>query len=1197
MGANCKKLLALGMIILVVFFKLKAQGVDNSMTYNRSSNPSNNSNSALFTSSNTGVDLYTGRIQVGLPLFTLESTDLKIPIGLSYAGGSGIKIDDPNTPVGLGWLFQGGGSISRTVRGLPDESTNGYIGTNNWGLTIANEFNHPIGSSFSNSFRLSQGNAIIDAEPDIFFVQTPSFSFKFTLDENGIPVFQTPSGYKITHSLYKNTANASTSSIVVTDDRGNQFYFGTTGSSRESAVTTLFGTQFTFLSTWYLDKITTYNSKDVILFNYMLGADYSIHYDQVTKDFTSVFSSSPFPPSSPAVSVTGINVRTAMRTTITYSQPKYLAQIITRLGEADLTYTYNGNAALKAVNPPALTSISIKQLNPKTGINNIVLRTYALNYSDLETGITGWSPPLPDPVLVGEYRRLLNNITVVGNTTETASPLTLFNLKYNQSYPFPDKDLPQNCDYWGYINKTQWLPDDNNSDEFYFTSPSTNRQPYLPFASLLMLNEVDNLSGSAIHIEYELNTYYSGSSNVSVGGLRVASLSQTNPNTGENLSTLYNYLDAANHSTGQLYSDLYKKVNVYFGTACCSLATLSFPQSPYAITDDMDVLVGYSSVKVVNPNGGWEVDNFYDFADFPDIITMPSDFANDLIQVNPTWHTQIGSVISSFSYKRGLLKSKAICNSAGTKISEDVYTYGSLDAAPAKKEIGYQTMTWYLTPSIITNVAAVNIYNSNIENYRLSQLVHKDFDQINTANFIQQTTNYTYSANKRLVRTASMTDSKGSAFIKTFYYPDDLAIPMVTTAEQSAINLLKAANCINTLVHETDSRNGSIKQIHNSFSNTVGAKVFLASISNYSGTTLASQMNYNYDPTTSAVVSSNKDLGMTSSAFYGYNSSLVTATIEHASTTPSPEFFYEGFEQNASAISGNAHTGNMYLNANYTVPFVPPAGRKYVIQSWSLVGGIWKFTQQPYTTHMVVGGPVDDIRVFPDDALMTTYTYSPLVGTTSKIDPSGKSGTLEYDGLGRLSLTRDQDRNIIKQYAYQYQTLAVAALSTVHYGVFVRNNCGPASLGSTVSYEVSAGKYRSYLSQADADQKAQDDANSNGQAYANAHGTCTVGCVIGATPFSTFISSNISSSGGSATFAIVFFATNPTSANWSVMNQIGTIVGGCTPSTTRFIFITETTRTWSVSIAPGGQISIMLVSGAAPVGHVVIQLTNGTFSL
>lgn len=69
--------------------------------------------------------------------------------------------------------------------------------------------------------------------------------------------------------------------------------------------------------------------------------------------------------------------------------------------------------------------------------------------------------------------------------------------------------------------------------------------------------------------------------------------------------------------------------------------------------------------------------------------------------------------------------------------------------------------------------------------------------------------------------------------------------------------------------------------------------------------------------------------------------------------------------------------------------------------------------------------------------------------------------------------------------------------STTYYNVaksgsFTKNDCSQASgTGSTVTYTVPAHTYGSTASQADADQQAQNDVNTNGQAYANTNGTCT----------------------------------------------------------------------------------------------------------
>lgn len=63
---------------------------------------------------------------------------------------------------------------------------------------------------------------------------------------------------------------------------------------------------------------------------------------------------------------------------------------------------------------------------------------------------------------------------------------------------------------------------------------------------------------------------------------------------------------------------------------------------------------------------------------------------------------------------------------------------------------------------------------------------------------------------------------------------------------------------------------------------------------------------------------------------------------------------------------------------------------------------------------------LDEIRLHPVGALMTTYTYQPLVGITSKTDPSGYTLYYEYDELGRLLRTRDEQGHILTQQQYHY---------------------------------------------------------------------------------------------------------------------------------------------------------------------------------
>lgn len=51
---------------------------------------------------------------------------------------------------------------------------------------------------------------------------------------------------------------------------------------------------------------------------------------------------------------------------------------------------------------------------------------------------------------------------------------------------------------------------------------------------------------------------------------------------------------------------------------------------------------------------------------------------------------------------------------------------------------------------------------------------------------------------------------------------------------------------------------------------------------------------------------------------------------------------------------------------------------------------------------------------------ITTFTHYPLVGLRSSSDANGRTSYFEYDEFGRLSLVKDHDLNITKNYRYHY---------------------------------------------------------------------------------------------------------------------------------------------------------------------------------
>jgi YD repeat-containing protein len=117
------------------------------------------------------------------------------------------------------------------------------------------------------------------------------------------------------------------------------------------------------------------------------------------------------------------------------------------------------------------------------------------------------------------------------------------------------------------------------------------------------------------------------------------------------------------------------------------------------------------------------------------------------------------------------------------------------------------------------------------------------------------------------------------------------------------------------------------------------------------------------------------------------------------------------------------------------------AGKTYIVTLWGTTNGarvngalpgrtgatangytLYEWAVSGSTQITISGsGSIDELRLHPQDALMNTYTYQPLLGLTAQTDASNNIVYYEYDALGRLKLARDRNRNILKQYKYQYQ--------------------------------------------------------------------------------------------------------------------------------------------------------------------------------
>lgn len=136
-------------------------------------------------------------------------------------------------------------------------------------------------------------------------------------------------------------------------------------------------------------------------------------------------------------------------------------------------------------------------------------------------------------------------------------------------------------------------------------------------------------------------------------------------------------------------------------------------------------------------------------------------------------------------------------------------------------------------------------------------------------------------------------------------------------------------------------------------------------------------------------------------------------------------------EKSYNLGSGQITKTGLSVNDTYIVSYWSRSGTVSISNSSGSVktgrtAGGWthyEHTIIPSTATIVLSGNsiIDELRLYPLDALITTYTYRSLVGMTSETDPSGRTLFYEYDGFGRLQYVRDDNGKIIEEYHYHYR--------------------------------------------------------------------------------------------------------------------------------------------------------------------------------
>ncbi|MBB6273365.1 hypothetical protein HDF26_003825 [Pedobacter cryoconitis] len=230
-------------------------------------------------------------------------------------------------------------------------------------------------------------------------------------------------------------------------------------------------------------------------------------------------------------------------------------------------------------------------------------------------------------------------------------------------------------------------------------------------------------------------------------------------------------------------------------------------------------------------------------------------------------------------------------------------------------------------------------------------------------------------------------------------------------------------------------------------------------------------------------------------------------------TYPSTDFSATAFQADGQFILDKNYKVNMYLDTydsfgNILSMHKANGTNEIYLWGYNSQYPVAKIIDADYNavktnvTQTILDNPSSDQKLrdhlanlrlqFPG-ALITTYTYDPLVGITSETDAKGMTIYYEYDSFQRLKNIKDQNKNIIKKYIYSYLSPPATVYSNdAQQGEFTKSNCPAGQIGTSVGYSIAAGTITSIISKADANNKAIVDLQTKGQANANTYGTCNL---------------------------------------------------------------------------------------------------------
>ncbi len=982
------------------------------------------------------MNSYTGRAEVNIPLFEIQSGDITVPISISY-NTSGVKVADVPSSVGSNWSLNVGGSISKTIKGVEDFYYKAEKFTADGANTFTNYTVKSLGWFFLSEYKANPSlNDLLDAttpftlpngtggiftdgwentvtenddnRPDLFRASAPGLntSFVHRKDKTTIEInnqgntiisefgesdslnlfgfFDDWEGHRKIKCIRK---------IDITNPQGITYTFGNLDISQSADVipSKRYGRQsqedlysYNQVDSYHLSRIKSVATTKEVSFIY---DTYQLSNDEGRLvDFYQLWGNNldNVPLANPTITNEQYFINK-------YPQLNRLNKIHFDKGSVEFIHSKSREDYL---GEQALEFIKIKDFHGNT------IKTYKFEYGYFIAD-TGCNEP--------KCKRLkLLKIRVLG---KNGSEIPGYNFTYNET-KLPERTA-FNHDYSGYANAPtstliggapQLFFAANKGALSLFPVSLGNEYQKLPgvysmaanlgYTKAGVLTKIKYPTGASTEFAYELNSFLLNDKEVKGVGLRLKA-QRIIDETGEQQILDYNYTDFDGRTSGRMNAiPLFGKAKLGpYGDFNGDLSKVTFDiyassQSMAELTDG--AYVGYSRVLIKNRENHGITENIYSSSkDHPDMVAP-------LFEISDQGNG-IGSDITSyqvdFANQNGGFQDLPIDNGLFRGKMKLQRMYTSEGKLVFKKEINYKNDKYSVLPLIhVRNEWDLIAHNGQTRTRKYMQKIdlesqrHMPTSEKNTTFFANETravtiTNSQYHPLFPLLKEQSATNSLDQTIKNKFYYPDQKSeFTGLEPNEAQAIDKLITNKQYSTPVQiesYIDATKTYTKRTDfNDWSNGIVAPSVQKAAKGSS--LLENRIEYHGYDTVGNPTSLSQTDGTEISYIYGYKKSVVIAELKNISFSSIP----------TATITSLENLSNLDINAS---------------------------------TEEQLRSALDQLRTTFSKGQITTYTYDPLIGVTSVTDPKGISTFYEYDSHNRLKTIRDLDQNILKEYCYGYR--------------------------------------------------------------------------------------------------------------------------------------------------------------------------------